>query len=91
MTNTIHQASLIQMHWNDDLDRERRLDLYLRFEGRLSRLFRRLGLTGWCNDCFCIFEPDSATQGPDGYECPECGHTDIEGRYGPLNHTDRRE
>jgi hypothetical protein len=83
---TEKKAARMQSRWNDDLDREQRQDLYARFEGRLSRLFRRLGLTGWCNDCACIFHPGDLEETPDGWACPECGHTDVETMFGNPNH-----
>ena len=85
------QAWHTQLHWNDDLAKEQRLDLLLRFEGRLTRLFRRLGLTGMCRDCHAVFDPGELVQGPDGYECPVCRGTDLDGGGNPVNGPDPRD
>jgi len=79
-------AARVQRHWNDDLETEDRKELMGRFEGRLMRLFQRLGLEGWCDECgrifaLCEFEEDTG-----GFACPECGSTEVENYgAGPLN------
>ncbi len=82
-----HRVWKIQSQWNDDLTRERRLDLMLRFEGRLNRLFRSLGLTVTCNDCYRLYHEYEIDETPEGFQCPECHSTDLDAGGGcPMNH-----
>lgn len=76
------QAWRIQYHWNTTLAKEERSDLLARCEGRLTRLFERLGLTATCQDCFCIFAPYELDHDENGWGCPECGSTDVDSPWG---------
>jgi hypothetical protein len=81
-------AARVQRHWNDDLETQQRRDLMERFEGRLMRLFRGLGLEGWCDECGRIFALCEFEEDDGGFACPECGSTEVENYgAGPLNKT----
>jgi hypothetical protein len=83
------QSARVQSRWNNDLTIEQRKELRVRHEERYRRLYQRLGLTGWCNDCECIFSPCEFEEDTNGFGCPECGSTDVESPWG--NPTRRRE
>jgi hypothetical protein len=75
---TKKRSCTVQEHWNTDLTTAERSELLARFEGRLTRLFRTLGLTAICNDCFCLFAPCELDHDDNGWGCLECGSTDVE-------------
>lgn len=84
---TAQQAAWVQWRWNNDLEPAQRKELRARFEGRLGRLLRRLGLTGWCEECGGIFSPDECEETADGFACPACGSTEVFETSNPLNKT----
>lgn len=79
---TARQAFHVQQHWNEDLTKEQREDLMARHEGRLVRLFTRLGLTARCNGCACLFAPAELEHDENGWGCPQCGSTDVDSPTG---------
>ncbi len=83
---TARQVFRVQQHWNEDLTPEQRDDLLARHEGRLVRLFTRLGLTARCNECSCICAPCELEHDANGWGCPQCGSTDVESPTGSPTH-----
>ncbi len=88
-TKTARQTAHVQQHWNEDLTQEQRDELMARHEGRLVRLFTRLGLTARCNECSCLFAPSELEHDENGWGCGVCGSTDVDSPWGnPIRRRD---